>query len=551
MSGAGAPDLRATLELAVQHHQAGRFDDATVLYRQVLAHQPRHADSLHLLGVIADQKGQHDLAIGMIREAIAINPNEAVYYYNLGIALTEHGQPEQAVSCYRDAILLNPDYAEALNNLGLALRGLGQLDEAIIRHRRAIELRPSDAKAYNNLGIALRERGQLDDAVASYRHSLALQPNYPDALNNLGVGLKDQGRLTEAILCCRQAVALRPDFAETHYNLGITLLTAGELPEGWREFEWRWKTTQLVGAERCFPQPQWYGEDAHGKTLLIHAEQGYGDALQFCRYATLAASRGLRVFLEVQPPLVRLMKTLVGVEHVVATGQALPAFDLHCPMMSLPLAFGTDLASIPSAGAYLSPDQQQVAAWRQRLAALGHNGRRIGLVWAGNPRLTMPAAAAVDRRRSMPPAHLAPLFDITGLEFFSLQKDGPSAGNVPLIDLMPEMDDFADTAALIANLDLVIAVDTAVAHLAAALGKPVWLLERFDSCWRWLRGRRDTPWYPAMHLYRQPKAGDWASVITQVAFDLNHQAWRAQRGHTHQRPSVARRDSSSAESAMA
>jgi tetratricopeptide (TPR) repeat protein len=522
LAHAPQPNLRATLETAVQHHRAGRLAEAEALYREVLTHQPRHADSLHLLGVIADQTGRHEEAVSAIRAAIAINPGEAVYHYNLGIALTDQGKTSEAMACYQRAIDLNPDYAEAHNNLGLALRGVGRLEEALARHQWAIALRPGDAKAYNNLGITLRELGRLDEAVAAYRQALALQPDYPDALNNIGIGLKDQGHLAEALVHCRRAVAQRPDFAESHYNLGTTLLTAGELPEGWREFEWRWQTAQLVGAHPPFTQPQWRGEPASGQTLLIHAEQGYGDAVQFCRYATLAAERGVHVYILVHAPLVRLMRRLPGVAGVLTYGDKLPHFDWHCPMLSLPLAFGTDLTNIP-ASPYLSAEPADIETWRIRLAALPPAGLRVGLVWSGNPRLLMPAAAAVNRRRSMPPEQLAPLYTRPDIQFFSLQKDAAPPENAPLIDLMAAVEDFADTAALITHLDLVISVDTAVAHVAAALGKPVWLLDRFDACWRWLRGRTDSPWYPSLRLYRQPAPGDWDAVVASVARDLAEQ----------------------------
>jgi len=271
----------------------------------------------------------------------------------------------------------------------------------------------------------------------------------------------------------------------------------------------------MIKRADIFARPQWRGE-ATRKTLLIHAEQGIGDTLQFCRYAMLAAGRGLRVTMEVQTPLVRLLRGLPGVDLVRGCGDELPAFDLHCPMLSLPFALGTTMATVPSATCYLHADAALAAAWQARLAAMANQCLRIGLVWAGNP-----DAVAIDHLRSLAPDRLAPLFALSGLHFFSLQKGGPAApGDFPLTDFMDEMADFADTAALIANLDLVISVDTAVAHLAAALGKPVWLLDRFYPCWRWLTGRRDSPWYPSLRIYRQPSSGDWDSVLAEVARDL-------------------------------
>ena len=438
---------------ALQHHQAGRLAEAERLFRQVLAVNPRHADSLHLLGVIAYQTGRQDLAVEMIRKAIAINPREASLQSNLGNLLLPQGRLDEAVACYRKAIELKPDFSEALNNLGNALRALKQLDEAVTSYRRALELRPDDPEA--------------------------------------------------------------------HYNLAMALLARGDMPAGWEEHEWRWKTPQSAPSRRDFAQPQWRGEAAEGRTLLIHAEQGFGDTLQFCRYAPLAAARGLQVVLEAPKPLIRLLGSLSGVDRLVAQGEATPQFDLHCPMLSMPLALGTTITTIPGDVPYLRADAAHVAVWRTRIASLGNRLPRIGLAWAGNPRKQLLAAAATDRRRSIAPDRLAPLFELPGLHFFSLQKDGPAApAHFPLIDFMSEMEDFADTAALIANLDLIISVDTSVVHLAAALGKPVWMLDRFDPCWRWLVGRRDSPWYPGLRLYRQPKPGDWDSVVAEVTRDL-------------------------------
>jgi hypothetical protein len=357
--------------------------------------------------------------------------------------------------------------------------------------------------------------------VSHYRNALALRPDYADAWLNLGVALKDLMRLPEAIACYRQAIALEPANAEAHSNLGIALLAAGELPEGWREHEWRWKTPHLIAARRDFGVPLWRGEPAEGRTLLIHAEQGFGDTLQFCRYASMASARGMRVIMEAQPPLVRLLRTLTGVDVVLARGDPLPAFDLHCPMLSLPLAFGTSLETIQSSGRYLHADPARVAEWRDRLAAVDAASTRVGLVWAGNPRRHSRGLTAVDRRRSISPERLAPLLRLPGLRFFSLQKDGPRpAGHIAALDFMTEMEDFADTAALIMNLDLVISVDTAVAHLTGALGKPVWLMDRFDTCWRWLTGRSDSPWYPNLRLFRQPRPGDWDTVLDAIAREL-------------------------------
>jgi hypothetical protein len=321
--------------------------------------------------------------------------------------------------------------------------------------------------------------------------------------------------LDEAEACFRRAIRLKPDYPDAHFNLAATLLAKGELQEGWAEYEWRWLTPRMKKTRRDFTQPMWRGEVAEGRTLLIHAEQGFGDCLQFSRYATLAADRGARVVVEVPGPLVRLIRDLPGVDLVVARGDELPPFDIQCPMLSLPMVFGTVLTTIPSPTSYLRAEDAQVAVLETRLAAIGP-GPRIGLAWAGNPRKDSPALA----RRSMPLERFMPVLELPGLRFFSLNKDTPAPPDSPLVDLMDEMADFGDTAALISNLDLVISVDTAVAHLAAALGKPVWLLDRFDTDWRWLAGRRDSPWYPTLRIYRQPRQGDWDSVLDDVRRDL-------------------------------
>jgi tetratricopeptide (TPR) repeat protein len=584
-----SPAIPGRFAAALQYHQSGRLKDAERLYRQCLTLDPRHADSMHLLGVVAHAEGRHAHAVGLIGRAIAIDAGQAPYHSNLGTALWKLGRLDAAVAsyrraldlrpdyakahfnlatvlwkqerlteaehCYRTALTYKPDYAEAWDNLGTVLKTQGKPDDAIASYRRAIDasanypeahnnlgtalleqerteeaivcyrkallLRPDYPEAHFNLGTAIWEMGQPDVAVACYRNAIALRPDDADAVLNLGTALKELGRLDEAAACYRKVLALEPRHPEAHCNLGIVLLAQGKLAEGWQEHEWRWQTPQLIQARRGFTQPQWRGEAAAGRTLLIHAEQGFGDTIQFCRYAKLAAARELRVVLEVQPALVRLLQGLPGVAQVIARGQALPEFDLHCPMLSLPLALGVTLGNIPGFEPYLQPDPAQTAAWRTRLSDMTGQVPRVGLVWAGNPRNHSRGLAAVDRRRSLAPSLLEPLCKMADLRFFSLQKAGPVAPpEFPLTDVMDEMQDFADTAALIANLDLVISVDTAVAHLAAALGKSVWLLDRFDACWRWFTGRRDSPWYPSLRLYRQPLPGDWASVLAEVTRDL-------------------------------
>jgi Flp pilus assembly protein TadD len=499
--------------------QQGLLEKAVQCFRKALGFKPDYPDAYTNLGTALQQQGLLQEAIACFRIALDLQPESPEAHNSLGCVLGKLGRSTEAVACYRRAIDLKPDYAEAHYNLGNVLRQQQRLDEAVVCFRRAIDLKPNYTIAVNNMGTTLQQQERLDDAVVCYLRAIDLRPDLPEAHNNLGGALRQQGRLDDAVVSFRRAIDLQPDYPDAHTNLALALLARGDMAEGWQEYEWRWTTPQGIKAHRNFAQPQWRGEAAKGRTLLIHAEQGFGDTLQFCRYAPLAAACGLRVIVEVPRPLVRLLRSLSGVAMVVGAGEELPPFDLHCPMLSMPLALGTTMATIPGAASYLHADKAQVAAWRMRLAAMANHGPRIGLVWAGAPDST--PDLAMDRRRSLSPGRLAVLSELAGLHFFSLQKVGSSMPEAfRLTDFMEGMGDFADTAALIANLDLVISVDTAVAHLAAALGKPVWVLDRFDPCWRWLVGRYDSPWYPALRLYRQPHPGDWGSVIAEVSRDL-------------------------------
>jgi len=518
LAGKPAANRAASLYAAAQgQHANGQLREAALLYGEVLALQPRHSGALNLLGVLSSQAGQHQEGARLIRLAAAISPGEASIHINLGLVLRELGQLAEAASSLRRALKLRPDVADIHLNLGVILAEQGEAEAAVACYRRALALQPGNAETLNNLGNLLREQGNWEEAETCLRGALALQPGAASTYNNLAVTLAEQGRLDEALTAYRLALALQPDLPEAHYNFGMALLRQGNLAAGWAEYEWRWGTRLMMAGRRPFSQPQWGGAPGAGGTLLIHAEQGFGDTLQFCRYAELAAARGWRVVLEVQAPLVRLLRGLSRVAAVIAHGEALPAFDSHCPMMSLPRALGTVTETIPGAAPYLHPDPAAVAHWQSRLPVRA--GKRVGLVWAGSARAHAPALAALDKRRSVPLSRLAPLFGVPGIEWLSLQKDGDPEG-FPLLNLMGEMADFADTAALIANLDLVISVDTAVAHLAAAMGKPVWLLNRFDSCWRWPQGRHDSAWYKSMRIFPQPRAGDWESVVTDIVAAL-------------------------------
>jgi Flp pilus assembly protein TadD len=470
------------------------------------------------LGAALKKQGRLAEAEAAYRAALGLSPGYAEALCNLGAVLREMGQLEAAATYCRQAVSQAPGLAKAHNTLGVVMQDQGETEAAIAAFRRAIALAPRDPDAYVNLGDALAAQGQHDQAVFLSRQAAELVPNSADAWNNLGTALFAARELAEAVACFRRAIALRPERAEGHFHLGMALLAAGEMAEGWKEYEWRWRTPLMFAGRRRFVQPAWDGSG--GGRLLIHAEQGLGDTLQFCRFAPLAAARGAKVILEVQAPLARLLRSLHGIDAVIARGETLPAFDVQAHMMSLPAIFGTVLETIPAATPYLFPDPADIKTMGVRLGEEQKTGLRVGLAWAGNSYATVPEMAAVDRRRSLAAAHLAPLLGVPGIHFVSLQKAGKAPAAFGLTDLMDDMRDFADTAALVENLDLVISVDTSVAHLAGALGKPVWLLNRHDAEWRWLDGRTDSPWYPGMRIFRQAAPGDWEGVIAEVAAAL-------------------------------
>jgi lipoprotein NlpI len=440
---------------------------------------------------------------------------------DLGLQHYRAGNRAEAESVFRAILARDPNHAEALHLLGVLAADADQPDLAIDLIRRAIAIRPDVAGYHSNLGSALRDAGRLDEAVESCRRAIAINPRHAKAHFNLGQSMRDLDRIDEAIAMFEQAIALDPNYARAHYALGLMLLLKGELARGFGEYEWRWRRDNFRSPKRNFTQSQWDGSAMPDKTVLLHAEQGLGDALQFVRYAPQVAQRVGSVIVECQAPLVRLFKTVGGVSDVIANGESLPPFDLHLPMLSLPLAMGTTrIEQIPRHVPYLRADEHDVAAWAQRIADV-HGRFKVGLVWAGNPQHQF------DHLRSIAIEKLAPLAAGKDVSLISLQKDRPADATSPpfeLIDHTSELRDFADTAALIANLDLVISVDTSVAHLAGAIGKPVWTLLASSPDWRWMLDREDSPWYPSMGLFRQRVRGDWDEVISRVAAALIERA---------------------------
>ena len=505
--------IEAHFQRGQQLLAAGRPAEAVQVFRQILASAPDHADSVHMMGVVGLQAGQPAAALSWLDQAIRLRPTAALYLANRANALLALGRPAEAEAAAREALRHKRNSAEAWQTLGHALSDQGQAEAAIAAQFEAVKHNARLPGVQESLGLALQEASRLEDAEAAFRDAVKRMPGDRLALGNLAGVLKDMGRLVEAEAIYRDILRRNPDDAAAHLNLGVLLLLDGRVAEGWEQWEWRFAAEP--GTARGFPQPRWNGEPLAGRTLLVHAEQGLGDMIQFCRFLPLVT--GGRVVLEVHPPLVRLLSQLPGLAAVVALGDKLPAFDVTCPMMSLPRAFHmADDADIPSAqGAYLHADPTLVERWQRRLA--GVDGLRVGVAWGGSAE-----RVRLERRRAVPLEALAGLAEVPGVRLVSLQK-GPAAAALAgsplagrMLDLGAELGDFADTAGLMETLDLVVSVDTAVAHLAGALSKPVWLLNRADTCWRWRLGRDDSAWYPSLRQFRQERAGDWSVPIARL-----------------------------------
>lgn len=548
------PTIPETLQTAVRHHQAGQHAQAEQLYRQVLAVDPRQYDAWHLLGLAEHQQGASEPAIQHIREALRLKPDFPEAHYNLGNVLRDLKRPAEAAACYQQAlrwrpesaethynlanalhdlhqyalaaesyeraVQLRPNYQKAINNLGNCYMDLDRHAEAVECYARLIEMNPGYAKAHTNLGNALRHVGRLDEAVAACRRALQLEAENAEAHNNLAAALLDQGHIDQALAEFDHAIELRPDYAEGRMNRGMALLQTGQYQRGWKDYEWRWQSKAFV--PRGFSQPLWDGSPLAGRTILIHAEQGLGDTLQGLRYVPEVKRRGGRVLLECSPVLHRLLESLGGVDQLLPLGGELPDFDVHAPVLSLPLLLGLpeprQLQNVP----YLRPTPELLEQWRRRLAEIP--GFKIGLNWQGNPKYPS------DRQRSIPLSQLLPLAEIPGVRLISLQKNAgieqlQSLPNPDLVlDLGKELDldsgPFMDTAAVMMCLDLVVTVNTAICHVAGALGAPVWVLLSTAPDWRWLPHGENTDWYPTMRLFRQSIPGEWEAVVQQVAQSL-------------------------------
>jgi tetratricopeptide (TPR) repeat protein len=517
--------------LGSAYQSQGQSREALEWYRKALAVNPNSALILSNMAHALVTLGEREEAEKVSRRAIELDPNNASAYNNLGTSISATDRRADAEAAFRKALELRPDFPEALSNLGNLVHDDGRYEQAISMFRRATLLAPTLPDAYNNMSNSLRLLGRLDEAVAAARQALGLRPQFSAAHSNLGAALHQLRRFDEAIISLRQAIAIEPDMADTHVNLGLCLLLQGKFTEGWREYEWRRQSPKFIRMERMIKGPAWDGSPGRG-TILVSAEQGVGDTIQFARFIRIIHQRGWRVVLHTMTSLVRLMnqsRAELQLDAVVPwtedNSEKLPPFDAHCPLASLPVILGQmdpDSPSIPRPP-YLRVDVALQAAWRDRLRAQVAPGTRtVGLVWAGRP------SHMDDRNRSIPLARWAPLAVLAsrGVRFVSLQI-GPAADqakNPPpglnLLDLTADIEDFADTAALVGELDMIVTVDTATAHLAGALGRPASVLLPWVPDFRWLLDRSDTPWYPSLRLYRQPGIGQWEPVIDQLVADL-------------------------------
>jgi tetratricopeptide (TPR) repeat protein len=537
-------------------HALERYGEALTGYDRALALQPRFAEALENRGVTLHELKRYDDALASFDAAATLRPAGDAALASRGRALLALKRFDEALASFDRALALRLDNAEALDGRGPALHALQRFDEALescdrvlavrpdsaeahsgrgailfeLRRvaealascDRALALRPDFPEAHSNRGSALHALGRPEEALVSYDRALALRPDYPEAHTSRGGTLQALGRFDEALRSHEQALALRPDFAEAHYNEGLCRLLLGDFERGLAKHEWRWRIENFNAGKRGFAQPFWTGsQDIAGKTILLHADQGFGDAIQFCRYVPRVAALGARVILEVRKPLHAVMGTLAGAAEVVANGETLPDFDWHCPLFSLPYAFGTTLATIPAATPYLHAAAHAAEEWNARLPP--RTRPRIGLAWAGNP------DHGNDHNRSVGlGAFLSILAGVAGT-FVSLQRDVRPADAALLqersdiLHFGEALSTFADTAALISNLDLVIAVDTSVAHLAGALAKPVWILLPSPPDWRWLLDRADSPWYPTARLFRQDGTRQWQGVLQRVRDALHQQ----------------------------
>lgn len=561
-SAAAAADGRDSLEQAALLHGRGQLDQAEAVYRRIVAAQPDNGAALHLLGLLRQQQGDLDGAVALIERALATAPDMPSFHlslarlrieqdrindahihlttvlarrpddpdalFALGVAFTRLGRPEAAVRTYRLAVAARPDFALAHANIGSLLHKLGDEGGAAEALDRALAIDPSNAASwYNRAVVAQAAEDDPARAIAWYGRALALVPDYRRALSNRGVALMEAGRLGAAVRDFDAVLADHPDEPEAMWNKALAVLVGGDLAAGWPLYRWRWRRPGAPVPLYRPAQPLWTGaEDVAGRSMFIFAEQGLGDTVQFCRYGLLLRAAGARVVMAVQPDLVPLLAGAGVADQVIAIGAPVPDVDFHCPLLDLPGAFATTLSTIPAPSPYLFADPARVRAWGDRLGPRPPARPRVGLVWRGS------ASHANDRNRSMAldllvsalspdcDSPLSPACDYVALQRDLVPAEVATLARAGIVILGDALSDFAETAAACAQLDLIITVDTSVAHLAGALGRPCWVLLPYSPDWRWLLGRVDTPWYPTTRLYRQAAPGAWGPVLDRVGTDL-------------------------------
>ena len=555
MSGPELPTSISPIEDAASLHRQGRLDEAEKIYRRVLKNNRNDFNALHLLGMLNHQRGKSGEAYSLITSALKLHPRSPDALSNLAFVLHALKRVDEALASIDKALEIAPDHLDALNNRGNLLLSLLRPADAVAAFDRVLALEPRHVQAHINRGNALSELGQGAEALAEYDAALALQPNNPyafynrgnalramgceaDAIEaygsallalpshqgswvNLGLALMALNRRGEALDAYRKALELAPDNADANFNESLALLTIGDYRRGFEKYEWRWKRTG-VDAKPRFRQRPWLGDASlANKTILLHAEQGLGDTIQFVRYAPILERAGAKVVIEVQPELKELLAKFDGVASVIGRGESLPPFDLHCPLASLPLAMKTELSNVPAEIPYLRASEPRIARWRERIEA--RPGPRIAIVWSGR------ADHDNDRNRSIALAELEPLLATRGVSFISIQRElrpadaGQLAGHTGMLHVGGDLMDFSDTAAVLALCDLTISVDTSVAHLAGAMARPAYVLVPFQPDWRWTADRERSPWYPEITLFRQPAPGDWNSVLKRVSEALASQ----------------------------
>jgi len=545
--------LQDALALALRHHQSGQLQEAERVYRLILQQVPNQPDALHLLGVVAHQVGRHDVAIELIRKAIdpgglknastfnnlgeayratrqfkeaeacfrqsiAHEPAGAGAHSNLGIVLQELRGFDEAEVELREALRLQPDFVEAMNNLGNLFIARGNFDEAEKTLRRAIERRPDYAEAHNNLGTVFEKVDRYDESLAEYRRAIELKPAFVEAVVNLGSLHQKLGQVDSAVECWQRAIQLNPQHADAHWNIGLASLARGDYVQGWKLYEARFACNHSRQYWREYPKPRWDGKsDLRGKTILLYSEQGFGDVIQFARFVPIVASRGGRVILECHGELVELMKSLEGVAEVTSQLVQADRFDTFQAMLSVPSVLAITLHNLPANVPYLRATGARREEWPARVRG-APGEKKVGIVWSGKP--------IPDPKRTCSLNDLTPLFDLPGIRWFSLQAGEAAAALAQIpeadrpIDIGASLKDFADTAAVLSQLDLLITIDTAAAHLAGAMGVPTWTMVPFAPDWRWMYDREDCPWYPTMRIFRQPKINDWKAVVSRIRTEL-------------------------------